>query len=191
MAFILPLVLDSVEGSEAALLVAASAVRGTWKRAAIAAVAAGVTLIPIGIGLYFLFQFVNGNFIDYAIAVVVFLLGANELREGLTSRGKKEDETKNKTAKGWKAVWPAYFGSILEGSEALLYTFAVAHGSGSWLSAAVGGGIGFALPWIGLKPLKRLVDKTPEWKVELSIGIVIMSAAAVFGILHVSGIISG
>ena len=199
--FFLPLGLDSVEGSEAALLVAAAAKRGSWKKAVIAALAAVATLIPVGAGLYFLFKYVNASYLDYAIALIIFLLGANELREGISERFKKKggssseakDDAKQNSAgdPGWKAVWPAYFGVILESSEAMLYTFAVSHGTASWQAATAGAAIGFILPWVGLSRLRKTVDRMPKWKVETTIGIVLMSAAAIFGILHVIGIING
>ena len=171
-------------------MVAASAARGSWKRAVIAALAAAVTLVPIGFGLYFLFRFVGGSYLDYIIAGIIFMLGINEVREGLSERSNSGKKNKDKgIATGWKAVWPAYVGGVLEGGEALLYTFAVGHGSGNWIAAIVGGGIGFVLPWAGLRWLRSWINRLPEWKVELWIGIILMSAATVFGTLHALGVL--
>lgn len=157
-----------------------------------AALAAGITLIPFGIGLYFLFKYVPGVYIDYTIAGIIFLLGVNEVREGLSEKNNRESkEDSDSKERGWKAVWPAYVGTVLEGGEAVLYTFAVAHGSGGWLSAVVGGAIGFFLPWAGLVWLRRWIESLPEWKVELSIGVVLMSAATIFALLRIFGVFGG
>jgi hypothetical protein len=88
-------------------------------------------------------------------------------------------------------VWPAYVGTVLEGGEALLYSLGVGHGSASWLSAGIGGAAGFALPWIGLVGIRRLIEGQPEWRVEASIGAVLMSAATIFGVLRLTGVFGG
>ncbi len=192
LGFGLPLGLNAVEGSEAALLAAASAARGGWRRALLATLCASLALIPFAIGLYFLFRHVNGAYLDYGIAALIFLLGANEVREGLSERGEKEKaEEEKKDSRGWTAVWPAFAGVFLEGGEAVLYTFGVAHGSAGWVPAAIGGALGFALPWLMLKWLRAFVDRLPEWKVELAIGLVLMVAASTFGILRASGVFGG
>jgi uncharacterized membrane protein len=91
----------------------------------------------------------------------------------------------------WTPVWPAYVGGVLESSEAVLYTFGVSHGSGSPLASAVGGTIGFVMPWMALAALRRLIARVAEWKVELSIGIALMSAASLFAALRATGVLGG
>lgn len=137
LGFALPLGLNAVEGTEAALLVAAGATRGGWRRALLAPAGALLALIPFAVGLYFLFQFIDSAYIDYGIAGLIFLLGANEVREGLGKREEKaKDHSGHETRGGWGLVWPAFAGVFLEGGEAVLYTFGVAHGSAGWVSAS-------------------------------------------------------
>lgn len=91
----------------------------------------------------------------------------------------------------YASVWPAYVGGVLESGEAVLYTFGVAHGSATWIPAAIGGAIGFALPWAGLAVLRGWVESKPEWLVELSIGVVLICAASTFGALRATGVFGG
>ncbi|MDA8295720.1 MAG: peptidoglycan-binding protein [Actinomycetota bacterium] len=86
VAFGLPFAMNSVEGFEASMFVAAAASRSTWRRAATAVVAAAVTLVPFGVLLWLAFHYFGAQYLDYAIAVLVFVLGARELREGLSER---------------------------------------------------------------------------------------------------------
>jgi len=87
-------------------------------------------------------------------------------------------------------VWPAYAGSILEGGEALLYTFAVAHSASGWIWIVLAAVAGFTLPWLALRWLRGITDRMPKWQVELSIGIVLMGAATNLGVLRFIGILS-
>lgn len=218
LGFGLPLGLNSVEGTEAALLVAAAATRSTWRRAMVAALAGVATLVPIGAGLFFAFRYLPGQYIDYAIAVLIFSLGVREVIEGVRGRRAGEGggeehpdggdaqasasaeprrqqndsaDRREGSAGSWTAVWPGYVGMVLEGGEALLYAFGVAHGSASYVSAGIGGVVGFALPWVGLAPLRRVIDRLPEWKVELGIGLILMTAATIFGVLRTTGVFGG
>jgi hypothetical protein len=56
------------------------------------------------------------------------------------------------------AAWPAYVGVILETSEALLYSFAVASSKFAILPAIVGAGVGFAWPWSVLPLIRKLTS---------------------------------
>lgn len=191
LAFGLTFVVTSIEGAEAALLLAASAARAGWRRA-ITAVALGlVTLLPVGVGLYFLYQYVPHDLIEYGVAAIIFLLGARELKEGLEERTEYTEKGSSEKSESPSVTWPAYLGTILEGGEALLYTFVVAFSSLSWLPATVGGVIGFALPFVGLAALRRLAERIPAWKQEVGIGVVLMSAACILVILRVTGVLGG
>lgn len=86
VAFGLPFAMNSAEGTEASMFVAAAASRSTWRRAMQALLAGLVTLVPVAALIWVIFHFVGANDLDYAIAAVVFLLGCNELREGLGER---------------------------------------------------------------------------------------------------------
>ncbi len=90
LAFGLPFVMNSVEGTEASLFVAAAAARSSWRRAMIAVAAGAVTMLPLAGLLWLAFYFINTSYLDYAIAFLVFALGVRELREGLKERPKTE-----------------------------------------------------------------------------------------------------
>ncbi len=192
LAFGLPLGVNTIEGSEAALLLAASAARAGWRRAISVATLGVATLAPMGAVVFFLYQSLPDAFIDYGIAAVIFVLGALELREGLEERGKQpSEEEPSKEEKSSERVWPAYVGVVLEGGEALIYTFAVASSSSSWLAATTGGLLGFGIPFLSLAALRRLAGGVPKWKQEIGIGLVLMTAAAMLVILRVAGLLGG
>lgn len=88
----------------------------------------------------------------------------------------------------YKDAWPAYFGFLLEGGEAGLFTIGVAHGTGAWYTAAIAGGSAFMLPWIGLVTLRGWIESWPKWAFELTIGIILASAATIFGLFRATGI---
>ena len=81
--------LCAVEGFEAFMLVTAGALKGGWRRAMIAALAGLASLAPFGAGLYFAFKYINAAYIDYGIAVFIFVLGVHELMEGRAARPKR------------------------------------------------------------------------------------------------------
>jgi uncharacterized membrane protein len=194
LAFILPLGLNAIEGSEAALLFAASATRSSYGWTTVAAALGLATLVPAGFVLYFLYRFVPDELIDYGVATVIFLLGAREVREGLEERRKSSEGSSQERSKGGRSsgpTWPVYVGMVLEGGEALLYTFAVASSSSSWLAATIGGALGFGLPFHGLTALRRLASRIPSWKQEIGIGLVLMGAAGTLLILRVVGLFGG
>ncbi len=93
LAFGLPFTMNSVEGTEAALFVAAAASRSTWRKATIALGAAVVTLIPFAVVLWAAFHFVGPEYLDYTIAFLIFALGLREIREGLSERPRKGGPT--------------------------------------------------------------------------------------------------
>jgi hypothetical protein len=86
------------------------------------------------------------------------------------------------------AAWPAYFGILLEGGEASLFTIGLGHGTGDWYAAAIGGGGGFIIPWLVLLGLRDWVEEQPEWAFELVIGIILASAATIFGLFRATGV---
>ena len=88
-------------------------------------------------------------------------------------------------------AWPAYVGVILETSEALLYTFAVASSSFSLVPAVIGAGAGFVWPWATLPLVRRVTERLPEWKQEATIGAILVAVAATFGVLHAIGVFKG
>lgn len=87
-----------------------------------------------------------------------------------------------------KDAWPAYFGFLLEGGEAGLFTIGVAHGTGARYTAASAGGFAFALSWVGPVTLRSWIESWPKWVFELTIGVVLAAAATTFGLLRVTGI---
>ena len=89
------------------------------------------------------------------------------------------------------AAWPAYFGILLEGGEASLFTIGLGHGTGDWYAAAIGGGGGFIIPWLVLLALREWVQRQPEWAFQLVIGVVLASAATIFGLFRATGVFGG
>jgi len=182
-AFAAPLALNAIEGGEAALLLAASAARAGWRRALTAGAAGLATLALAGVVLYAVYAALPGSLLDYGVAAVIFALGAHEVYEGLAARGTPPHERPPGSA------WPAYLGVVTEGGEALVYTFAVGSSFG-WRPAAVGGTLGFFLPWLALTALRRVATRVPAWKQELGIGIVLMAAATSLAVLRATGTLS-
>lgn len=87
-----------------------------------------------------------------------------------------------------KEAWPAYLGVVFEGGEAGLFTIGVAHGTGSYFTSAVAGGSAFAAPWVAFAFLKDWIQSWPNWLFELVIGIILASAATIFGLFRATGI---
>lgn len=85
-------------------------------------------------------------------------------------------------------AWPAYVGVILETSEALLYSFAVANSSLGLLPAIIGAGVGYTWPWATLPLVRRVTQRVAEWKQEFVIGLVLVGVSTTFGILHAVGV---
>lgn len=88
--------------------------------------------MPAGFALYFLYWFVPDEIIDYTFAAVIFLLGAYEVKEGLEERRRSSQRFPEDLPDGERSsgpIWSAYVGIVLEGGEALIYTFAVASSS--------------------------------------------------------------
>lgn len=88
----------------------------------------------------------------------------------------------------YKDAWPAYFGVLLEGGEAGLFTMGVAHGTGSWYVSAIAGGAAFALPWALLVVLRSWIASWPKWLFELTIGAILVAASTIFGLFRATGI---
>jgi uncharacterized membrane protein len=181
-AFLAPLGLNAIEGSEAALLVASTAARAGWRRALTAAAGGMVVLGAAGVALWFAYAAIPDAWIDYGAAAVIFAVGVHELWEGLEARGVPPHE---RAARG---VWPAFVGVVTEGGEALVFTFAAGSSFG-WSPAAVGGAVGFALPWTALGLLRRAARDVPAWKQEVAIGVVLVVAATSLAALRASGIL--
>ena len=87
-----------------------------------------------------------------------------------------------------KEAWPAYLGVVFEGGEAGLFTIGIAHGTGTYFAAAVAGGGAFAAPWVAYVFLRDWIQSWPNWLFELVIGIILASAATIFGLFRATGI---
>lgn len=85
-------------------------------------------------------------------------------------------------------AWPAYVGVILETSEALLYSFAVASSKFALMPAIIGAGVGYVWPWSVLPLIRKATQHVAEWKQEAVIGFILVSVAAAFGLLHMVGV---
>ncbi len=115
------------------------------------------------------------------------------LREVVTERRRQAIHEAQRPKGGglidkYRDAWPAYFGVILEGSEAGMFTIGVAHGRGSYMVAAIAGGAAFATPWIGLVPLRSWLASRPTWVFELVIGSILVTAATIFGLFRATGV---
>lgn len=84
----LPAGQNLVEGTEANLFVGAAAANSNWRKAGVATVAALGTLVPLLAGIWFLYSYVPGRYLDYAVAVIVVGIGVHEVMEGLGDRPK-------------------------------------------------------------------------------------------------------
>lgn len=85
----LPAGQNMVEGTEATLFVGAASAKAGWRKAWVATLAGLVTLAPYLAGLWFLYKYEPGQYIDYAIAVLIFGIGVHEVMEGLEDRPRR------------------------------------------------------------------------------------------------------
>jgi peptidoglycan hydrolase-like protein with peptidoglycan-binding domain len=91
----------------------------------------------------------------------------------------------------YRDAWPGYFGFILEGGEAGLFTIGVAQGTGQYMVAAIAGGTAFAAPWLGLIWLRDWLQSRPKWVFELTIGTILVTAGTIFGLFRATGVFGG
>jgi len=199
--FFLALALALVEGFEASMLAATNTKQMGTARTALVIAAGFFTAAAIGVGVYFLYDVISADIIDYAIAGFVFILGLNEVRKGLAERGsggedqsgeQQSDSQSQQDQQGQPGgfAWPAYFGMTLESTEVILYTLSVGHSSQSgYLAPGIGGAIGFVIPWLGMSFMQRVSESIPEWLQETTVGAVLITVAIIFTILRFFGLL--
>ena len=73
----------------------------------------------------------------------------------------------------------------------ILYTIAVSHASQNapLLYVGIVGGVGFFVPWVGVKALVKLQKRIPEWQQELGIGVITTFAGIIFSGLKAGGLL--
>lgn len=175
-----------LEGSEIALFTLAAASRYKWRKAWMVTLAGLATLIPMLVIFYFFFEVIPIRIATLVAGAIIFLLGAHFFYEGYGARHEHEDakeEIKEKLSAGLMGIYTAI---VLEGAEAsgISMSIGVAAG-GAYTSAILGMAIGILAPLAAMKAVQPLLEKLPEWLVQITVGIVMMVAAALIIVYQV------
>lgn len=174
-----------LEGSEIAMMMVAAASKFKWRTAWRAVFGSLLTLVPILVFLYFFFTVIPAYWAGIAAGVVIFILGAHFFMEGLEHRKQNEKE-EHEDEKISASLIGVYAAMVLEEIEAggISMSVAVAAG-GAYISAILGMLIGLCIPLIAVKRLEPVIEKIPEWMVQLAVGSVMMLAALFILIYHI------
>ena len=102
------------------------------------------------------------------------------------ARGEEEEESDKESGSQEQAsIMPTYLGVLFETVEVFVYTIAVGHSSvNGYLAPALGGIIGYVIPWFGAVYFREQIEGFTEWKRETGIGVVLISAAVIFSVLR-------
>ncbi len=179
------LVIGFIEGSEIAMLIVAAASRYKWRKAWMTASAALATLVPLIAILYLFFTALPQNVTILLSGTVILLLGAHFFYEGIQGRNEKEpikDEAKAEIGIGLVGVYAAILMEEVEAGGISISIGAAA--GGAYLSAILGMLIGIAIPIVATKRLEPIIERLPEWLVQMALGAVMMGAAALILIYH-------
>lgn len=173
-----------LEGSEIGMLMVAAASAYKWRNAWKIAFAGLATLVPLLAALYFFFTFLPVQIAGIAAGIIIFVLGAHFFIEGIGNMGKKDsEEGREKIGAGLVGVYSAI---VLEEAEAGSITMSIAVAAGgAYFSAILGMMIGLLIPLIAVKKLEPLIEKVPEWAVQIAVGAVMMAAACAIIILRI------
>ncbi len=168
-----------LEGSEIAMMMVAAASKYKWRTAWKIAFAGLATLVPlIGI-LYLFFAFIPAYIAGLVAGAIIFLLGAHFFIEGFQGRkgGNKEVEEEDKKIARASLIG-VYAAIVLEEAEAgsIAMSVGVAAG-GAYFSAILGMLIGLIVPLVAVRQLEPVIERIPEWMIQIAIGTVMMIAA--------------
>ena len=164
--FILALGLAFVEGLEASLLAATRSPKIGWGQTITASLGGIGSAGVIGVIVFYLYYVIPASYIDYSIAVFIFIIGVRELREGLSERAsgeEEEDSDKESDSQDQASIMPTYLGVLFETVEVFGYTIAVGHSSvNGYLAPALGGIIGYVIPWFGAVCFREQIEGATE-----------------------------
>ncbi len=175
-----------LEGSEIAMMMVAAASKHKWNTAWRVAFAALATLIPLIAALYFFFTLIPPRVAGLAAGIIIFALGAHFFYEGFAGRkGHKQTEKEDeKIAKA--GLLGIYAAMLLEEAEAGSITMSIGVAAGgAYASAILGMLLCLLIPLIALKMLEPMIEKIPEWIVQLAILSVMIVAALLIIIYRV------
>ncbi len=176
-----------LEGSEIAMLMVAAASRYKWRSAWRVAFAGLATLVPIIAILYFFFTIIPAYIVGTLAGIIILGLGAHFFYEGYSARkegkGEVEDEEKKIVKAGLIGIYAAIVMEEIEAGS-ISMSIAVAAG-GAYASAIIGMLLGLIIPLIAVKSLESIIEKIPEWMVQIAIGTVMIIAGLLILAYHV------
>lgn len=162
-------------GSEIAMMtLAATSIYG-WRRTWLVTFAGLATLIPLGALLYYFFTTLPSGMMELAAGIVIFALGAFFFYKGIKKRtSSEENEHEEELGAGLIGI---YAGVVFEGAEITTVIIALGAAVGAFLPAILGLMIGVAVPLATIRALKPLIERIPEWALQVSVGGIMMSVA--------------
>ena len=185
------IVIGFIEGSEIALFTVAAASKYKWRRAWMITLAGLATLAPLIAIIYFIFNILPLEITLLVAAAIIFILGAHFFQEGYgkmkerhkkRSRKEEEEEIKEEIGVGMIGVYSAI---LLEEVEAGSISMSIGAATGNaYVSAIIGMLIGLAIPLAAIKGIEPLIEKLPEWAIQLTIGSVMMVVAVSIALFH-------
>jgi uncharacterized membrane protein len=179
------LAIGLLEGSEIAMLTVAAASRYKWRKAWKVTIAGLATLVPLLLVLYIFFTSLPLGITYLLAGAVIFVLGAHFFLEGLEKRNGGEDEEEDEKKLAKAGLIGVYTAILLEEVEAGSITISIgAAAGGAYLFAVLGTIIGLILPLIAIKGLEPLIEKLPEWMIQLTLGAVMMVVAVLIVAYH-------
>lgn len=167
-----------LEGSEISMFTAAAAARYGWRRAWLVVLSGMLALVPLLAALYVFFTIMPTAAATLAAGAVIFLLGAHFFKEGLDARRGGKDMKKEERGKIGVGLAGIYSAILLEEIEAggICMSIGAAAG-GAYSSVITGMAVGLAVPLVALRALQPLIERIPEWVVQMAVGAVMMAVA--------------
>lgn len=174
-----------LEGSEISMFILAAASRYKWRKAWLVALAGLLTLAPLLAILYLFFTIIPIRIATLLAGIIIFLLGAHFFYEGIASRLKNEGIEKEEEEKVGAGLIGVYSAIVLEELEAgaIVMSIAIAAG-GAYFSGILGMLIGLSIPIVSIKMLKPLIEKLPEWAIQIAVGSLMMAVAVLIILYH-------
>jgi uncharacterized membrane protein len=172
-----------IGGSEIAMITVAASTQYTWKRAWLITFAGLITFIPILFAMYFFFTILPTTLTELVAGGIIFVLGANFFYKGIRKRVSGEsEEQEEKLGVGQTGVYAAI---LLEEAElsAIVMSIGAATG-GSYVYAVLGLAIGVFVPLVTIRLIRPLIEKVPEWALQMAVGAIMMAVASLIIIFH-------